>query len=150
MLYKKRCKKIKIYAREFCDILRNEMKEPLLARGIHLTDEYPLVRTYKQFGLVTDSTYIGYDIGEKTKDGSLIIGGLYEDGVIEVYGITKRSFTTLKEVTRHECIHFMLHKSNLPSKDDDDFFNMIAMIYNAMPTKLIASLTRILETEGDE
>ena len=142
MLYKKRYKKIKRYAREFCDTLRNS--EILLTKGINLTDKCPTVKIYRQFGYTADFSDL-FDFGEKTKDGELIIDGFYKDGVIEIYGITKSSAETLKAVVRHECLHFMLHKSDLPYEDDDNLFNLLAFIYDASPTALIKNWPAIRE-----
>ena len=126
MLYKKRCRKLKKYAREFCDTVRRDFSR------LPLTKDYPAIIFYRQLTCAPAETP-GLEIAERTGDGRPIIDGYYSGGVVEVYGVTKREPAELREIMRHECLHFLLEKSGLPYKDDDDIFLLLAIKYSARP-----------------
>ena len=131
MLYKKRCRKIERYARRFCDKVRSDFT----AAGGHLTADYPRIRVHRRFGVVP-AEIKGLEAAEKTISGDSIINGLYFNGHIELFGITKSKPEILKRTIRHECLHFLLEKSGLPCKDGDDIFIALAILYNANPYRL--------------
>ena len=130
MLYKKRCRKIKKYIREFCDTVRRDFPQ------IPITGNSPVVKLYRHCVCVPTDTQ-GLEFAEKTAEGRPIINGQYYNGIIEIYGITERKPAELRETARHECIHFLLDKSGLPYKDSDDLFTLLAIAYNAQPTEVL-------------
>lgn len=126
MLYKQRCRKLKKYAREFCDTVRQDFSK------MPLTKDYPAIIFYRQ-QFCAAAEIPGAEIADKTGDGLPVVDGYYCGGVVEVYGVTKENPDELRRTVRHECLHFLLDKSGLPSKDDDDIFLLLAIKYNARP-----------------
>lgn len=131
MIYEKRCKKLRKYAREFCDTVNRDFKR-LAVPGC-----YPGIKFYRGF-LIFSKEAIGAEIAETTEAGEPLAAGRYYNGCIEIFGITRVSMEELKSVVRHECLHYLLDRKGLPYKDKDNLFILLAIKYNARPTGILA------------
>ncbi len=129
MLYNKRCRSLKKYMRDFCDMVKGEFSEHITVK------DYPKIKFYRdEFCIPAEWVpEEAREIIQKTNEGRLIVDGHYENGVIEIYGITKRKPEELRRAARHECLHFLLEKSGLPFGDDEEVFLRFAIVYNANP-----------------
>lgn len=143
MIYKKRCQKLKRYARQFCDTVRQDFKDARQTR-VKITSDNPALRFYRERGCVILSNekikeldLTGLELANKRATGEILIDGCYNDGIIEVYNVTKENPKYLKRTIRHECLHFLLDKSGLPFNDNDNLFIMLAYLYEANPVELL-------------
>lgn len=131
MLTRKRTQKIKRYAKEFCKQVYRDYG------NLGIVDATPVIKCYRGIYETYDGTQI---------DGALI----HSTGIVEIYNITKERPEALKQTVRHECLHFLLRKSNLPFEDDTEIFCILALNYNAFPYGNRKFITRIIDAGADE
>ena len=124
MLYKKRCLKLKKYADQFCDTVGRDF--PRLKAG-----NYPTVNCFRHPGTVPGND-ARVKMAERTPDGRALIGGHYNNGIIDIYGITG-NLEELKTTVRHECLHWLLDNKGYPYDDSDAIFLLLAILYDANP-----------------
>ena len=105
MLKRKRMQKIKKYAKDFCDRVTNDYPK--------IIKNYPLIEllTYKDILL----------------NGKYLVDGYFDHGTnhVVIANIYNPRVKELKQIIRHECLHFLLYNSGLPSKDDDILFTLL-------------------------
>ena len=127
MLEKTRKKFIKQYAAAFLEELKTDIPHFRKA-GIKL----PPIKLYRYF--------------RRNRETGELIAGCYSDAaIVEIYGYTRQFPEELRQIVKHEILHAVLRQLNLPYKDDDDIFLLLAIRYNANPYKL---LDYIEQTEG--
>lgn len=136
MLYKKRTAKLKSYAKAFCDKVCQDL-EPF---GYLITTEYPKIIFYRQrceIVIAPGSTmFDNYgDDFKRSPKGNLFAAGYFdcENDTIKVFNVTGERPENLKTTIRHECLHFLLFKSGMPSNDDDAMFLALTILYDAEP-----------------
>lgn len=134
MLTRKRAKKLRKYAKDFCDAVKSDFPE------LSLTAKKPLLRLYRRTGYA--SIAIKDELSplfEKAKGGQYVIYGNYDEekGVIGLFNILKEKPDELKRTIRHECLHFLLKESGLPYEDSDKLFLIMAIMYDASPYMLL-------------
>ncbi len=130
MLYKKRCLKLKKYADQFCDTVRRDFPQLKTA-----TANYPTVNCFRHPGTVPGNDARA-KMAERTPDGRALIGGHYNNGIIDIYGITG-NLEELKTTVRHECIHWLLDNKGYPYDDSEPLFLLFAIRYNANPYRIL-------------
>lgn len=154
MLTRKRKKKLKLYAKNFCNQVFYEYGEKL-----KLTNGRPNIKFYtckccvekKDINLefINDVENKGILDFNKTKDNEYyFLDGLFrhKEKKIEIYNIFKEKPAKLRQTIRHECLHFLLYESGHPYEDDSPLFILLALKYNADPYALYMYLDSYLET----
>ena len=134
MKTRKRTQKIKKYSKQFCDQVRQDFPQLMTLSKT----KYPTIKCFTLWGRGEKKDYLKEDVNNL--DGETMkINGFYncKNKTVEIYAINKRTSEELKETTRHECLHFILHDAGLSFNDENDVFLLLAIKYNAFPYGLL-------------
>lgn len=128
MLTRKRSQKLKNYAKEFCLKVKNDFNGKINFK------EYPRLFFFKYPGTLENGfTFNGY---------------FNPPNKIEIYGLFSESMETLKRITRHECLHFLLWQNDLPYQDKNIPFILLAIKYDARPAEIVPYLDELEKAEA--